>query len=38
MATNKRIINENGLVKMPTISTGRITIRSQSGTPGVQKT
>jgi hypothetical protein len=26
-----------GFVKIPTISTGRITIRKGSGTPGVQK-
>ena len=36
MATKRRIVNEIGLVKIPMISTGRITSLNGNGTPGVQ--
>ena len=36
-ATKRRTVSEKGFVKIPMISTGRITSRNGSGTPGVQK-
>ena len=37
MFANKRTINANGLVKIPTISIGIIMINKGTGTPGVAK-
>src|SRR6187431_726295 len=37
IATNKRIVKENGFVKSPIISTNKMTGLNHPGTPGVQK-
>ena len=37
IATKRRIVSENGFVKIPINSTGKMTQRKYNGTPGVQK-